>query len=305
MNARDVVEHLFRYLRREQRELPMMNPDLDDPLPEALVAMNATLQSLAVRAPKFAAQRPMGALFHAPLNVAVTGLVREGMEVLCEGWPEWAVGCELMIPGDERPNRLLEIEGTVGRLVFPYLGDAAGGNARLAADCVTLGAEVITVLPPVRLRGGRVLRPVNGRRGLMAGGVERGDYGRMRRVREGPGDEMVYSADSVMSAGAGLPRVQLRLGRAVEAELMVEFDARCSLGWLTADDVYGCAPLPVPAEHVESIFLPLVMQRFLSASVMRNAEVPGLVAAQAQEAEVLLRGMRPQAEKMFRFYPGL
>lgn len=306
MNARDVVEHLFRYLRREQRELPMMNPDLDDPLPEALVAMNATLQRLAVRAPKFAVQRPMAVLFHAPVTVAVTGLVREGYDVRCEGWPEWAAGCPVRLPGDGQVNRILEINGEVGRLVFPYLGEAATGEAVVSADCVTLGPEVMTVLPPVRLRGGPELRPVNGRRGLTEGGRgwERGDFGRMRRVREKEGAGMVYAADSVMVPGAGLPRVQLRLAQAVAGEMVVEFDARCSLGWLTPADVYNGAPIPVPGEHVESLFLPLALQRFFGASVMRNTDAPPLVAAQAEEAEALLLGMRPQAEKRMRLYPG-
>lgn len=307
MTVRDVVEHLYRYLRKEQRELPLTDPDLDDPLPEALVAINATLQRLAVRAPKFAVQRPMSALFHAPVSVAVTGLVREGYAVTSVAWPAWAAGCLVMLPGDAQTNRILSVEGQVARLQFPHLAEGGGGQAKILADCVTLGAEVMTVLPPVRLRGGEELRPVNGRRALArrAGQLERGDFGRLCRVREGADGGMVYHVDSVMLAGAALPRVQLRLDAPVGADLVVEFEARCSLGWVTPNMVFNNTPVPVPAEHVESLFLPLVLQRFFSASVMRNADAPPLVAVQAQEAELMLQAMRPQVEKTFRLYPGL
>ncbi len=310
LNLRDVVEHLYRYLRKEQRALPLMDPDLDDPLPEALAAINATLQKLAVRSPKFAAQRPMAALFHAPKAVAVTGLSREGYAATCAAWPAWAAGCEVQVPGDARPNRILSITGQAAVLQFPYLGDATGGEATVLADCVTLGAEVISLLPPVRVRGGGVLRPAGGRRGLMlsAGAAyDRSDFGRPRRAGSGEDAGGVYHADSVLLPGAALPRVQLRLAAPVNAETVVEFEARCSLGWVSAEDVLGetPGPVPVPAEHVESLFLPLVLQRFFGASVMRNTDAPPLVAAQAQEAELMLQEMRPQTERTLRFYPTL
>lgn len=305
MNVRDVVEHLYRYLRKEQRQLPLTDPDLDDPLPEALAAVNAVLQRLAVRAPKFAVQRPMAALFHGPATVTVSGLVREGRTVSCVAWPAWAAGCQVMLPGDALPNRILEVTGQVATLLYPHLAESTGGQAKVMADGVVLGPEVIAVLPPVRLRGGAELRPVNGKRALRAqgGGVVRDDFGRLRR---GPAEVGgTYHVESVMLPGMSLPRFQLRLGTAVTAETVVEYDARCSLGWVTANHVFNDAPVPVPAEHVESLFLPLVLQRFFSASVMRNADVPPLVAVQAQEAELLLEAMRPQTEKTFRLYPGL
>lgn len=307
MTVRDVVDHLYRYLRREQRELPLTDPDLDDPLPEALVAINATLQKLAVKAPKFAVQRPMSALFHAPATVAVSGLTREAMTVSSEAWPAWAVGCQVMLPGDAKVNRVLDVVNQKAVLQFPYLGDLTGGEAQVLADCVTLGSEVITVLPPVRLRGGAVLRPANGRRDLSqgSGGWGRGDFGRLRRGRTVDACGGRYSVDSVMLAGASLPQVQLRLETPVTQEVVVEFDARCSLGWVTPNHVFNHAPLPVPAESVEALFLPLVLQRFFSASVMRNSDAPPLVERQAQEAEMLLQEMRPQTEKTFRLYPGL
>ena len=306
MTVREVVEHLYRYLRKEQRELPMTDPDLDDPLPEALVAINATLQRLAVRSPKFAVQHPQAALFHAPATVAVTGLTREGTVATCAAWPEWAAGCVVVLPGDAQPNRILSVAGQVATLQFPHLSDESSGQATIRADSVSLGAEVISVLPPVRLRGGAALQPANGKRELARCGVaERGDFGRLRRVNACADGRRFYYVDSVMLAGMPGPQLRLRLAEPVTADVVVEFDARCSLGWMTPNHVYDDSPVPVPAEYVESLFLPLALLRFFGSSVMRNTDAPPFVTTQAQEAEELLQAMRPQTEKHFRLYPGL
>lgn len=305
MTVRDVVEQLYRYLRKEQRALPLMDPDLDDPLPEALAAMNATLQKLAVRAPKFATQRPMSVLFHAPMTVNVSGLVRGETKALSAAWPLWSTGCQVLLPGETVPNRVLSLKGQEATLLHPYLGSAATGAVKVMCDCAVLPQEVITVLPPVRWRGGAELLPVNGRRELARAGNAglRGDFGRV--IRGGERIAEAYHVDSVIAPSGGAPQVQMRLATPAEKDEVAEFDVRCSLGWLTPNHVFNDSPLPVPAEHVESIFLPLALMRFFGSSVLRNTDAPAFVSAQAQEAEVLLQGMRPQAEKHFRLQPGL
>lgn len=304
MSVRDVVELLFRFLRKEQRELPLMDPDLDDPLPEALAAMNATLQRLAVRSPKFAVQKPMAVMFHAPAVVTVTGLQKGKKTVTCVSWPEWAAGCEVMLPGDAKPNRLVAVTGQVAELLYPHLSETESGPSEVRCDCVRLPAEVLTVLPPVRWRGGCELRPANGRSSLAEGAtVKERDYGRIWRTGKQVTGE--YVVDAVMAASGGAPVLELRLAAPVKADGVLEFDARCSLGRLSPNEVFNETPLPVPGGYVESLFVPLALMRFFGSSVMRNADVPPYVKAQADEAEVILQGMRPQVEKVFRVFPGI
>ena len=65
----NVVEHLYRYLAKEQRAIPFVpedHPDLQDPLPEALAAINGALQQMAATCPVFAARQLRSAFFHAP-----------------------------------------------------------------------------------------------------------------------------------------------------------------------------------------------------------------------------------------------
>lgn len=304
MSVRDVVELLYRFLRKEQRELPLMDPDLDDPLPEALAAMNATLQRLAVRSPKFAAQKPMAVMFHAPAKVTVTGLQKGEKTVTCVSWPEWAAGCEVMLPGDAKPNRLVAVTGQVAELLYPHMSETESGQAEVRCDCARLPEDVLTVLPPVRWRGGRELLPANGRRSLAGSGErESGDFGRRGKVERRVTGE--YVVDGVQAADGGAPVLELRLAAPVKEDAVLECDARCSLGWLSPNEVFNETPLPVPGGYVESLFVPLALMRFFGSSVMRNTDVPSYVKAQADEAELLLQGMRPQAEKGFRVFPGI
>jgi hypothetical protein len=95
--------------------------------------------------------------------------------------------------------------------------------------------------------------------------------------------------------------------------------ARTALGQLTPADV--CThddahtdpgvPLPVPANFVESIFLPLALDVFFSKpsitnydiAALRNQDAPNLIHQQAQLALTLLQNMRPQGNKPVRMKP--
>jgi hypothetical protein len=72
-----------------------------------------------------------------------------------------------------------------------------------------------------------------------------------------------------------------------------------SPGWFAAEDVLGESPaqIPVPAQFVEAIFLPLALWRFFGSSVMRNTDAPRFIEQQAAAAEKLLQSMRPQTDK--------
>ena len=95
--------------------------------------------------------------------------------------------------------------------------------------------------------------------------------------------------------------------------------ARTALGHLTPADVYNNDPthtdpgiaLPIPANFVESIFLPLALDVFFSKpsitnydiAGLRNQDAPNLIHQQAQLALTLLQNMRPQGNKPVRMKP--
>jgi hypothetical protein len=318
LTVRNVVEQLYRYLRKEQRTIPFdpaKEPHVDNPLPEALIAINGALQQMAVECPVFAARGLRSAFFRAPVTLAVSGLT-EGAQTMPQpaGWAAWMAGCEVQLPGDEHANRILSTDGTDVTLQFPHLSSSTSGSATVTADSALLDADVIKVLPAVKTRNGVQLHAANGRFDLrkpLRG--RRPDYGRSNAGTSGPG--LSYYVESVMVPGAAAPRLSMMLHPAPAANLVVEFEVRASLGWFTKDDVFlpevedvtpppPEIPVPVPAQFVESIFLPMALWRFLSSSVMRNKDIPQYVQNQAETAAEMLKKMRPQAEKSGSFEPG-
>jgi hypothetical protein len=239
MSGREIVEYLLSFLREEQRTIPHASTDFDDPIPHAVRAVNATLQTLAVASPLFAVKRPKSAWFHASESVAVTGVTVGDKVASCTAWPSWAAGCKIQLPGDGDYNRIVSVSGTVATLQFPHQGDTSG-TATLYGDVATLDDDVITVLDPVRTRGGVDLRPASGPGNLtMPSAVDRVDFGRIMRVTPLSVGRNSYFVDSVADEGDSQVRLRMMLNSAPSEDLIVGFNARCALGRLTEDMVYG------------------------------------------------------------------
>lgn len=304
MTVRETIATMLSYLRVEQRAIPYAGgADYDDPLPDALAACNAALQQMAVLAPLFAAKQQRSAYFRAPFTQAVQGLTRGGMSVTTTSgdFPPWAAGCWVQLPGDADMNRILSISGGTAVLQFPHLSDSASGTATVNVDTVELDGDVITVLEPVRFRGST--------RTLAAAGSR-------EELAQSCGHELRYFIESAISNGA--VKLRMMLSGYVGTDRVLEFQARTAPRQLTRADVYAGednadpgAALPVPANFVESIFLPLALDAFFAKptitnydiSSLRNQDAPGLIHQQAQTALVLLQNMRPQGRKPTGIWP--
>jgi hypothetical protein len=307
--------HLMGFLREEQRLIPHVSTDYDDPLPHAVGAVNAALQTLAVASPLFATKRPKSAWFHAEETVAITGATSGGKVASCAAWPTWAAGCKIELPGDDDYNRIVSVSGTVATLQFPHLGDATG-SATLYGDSAILDSDVITVLDPVETRGGVPLRPASGRGSLkLPSYVERTDFGRISRITPVASAGQSYWVETVQLDGAAQTSLRMMLHTPPSADYIVGFNARCALARFEASEVTAESTeiISVPSGFVETLFLPLAVVRFLSSPAMQNFDVGGTTNARALEAAVeqtkqgfaMLEKMNPQAVKGIRIYPGL
>lgn len=310
MTVREAVNSMFRYLRAEQRGIPFVAGTYDNPLPDAVEAMNTALQQMAVYLPLFGAKQQRSAYFHAPATVAVASVAEGGMTATAStDWPLWMAGCLVQLPGDANVNRILAVSGTEATLQFPHVSVTTSGDATVFCDCAELPADVITVLGPVRPRGGRHgLQAANGREDL-ATGCE--------------GEVRYFVESAVVNKEV---KLRLMLSGAVSTPTVIEFQARTSLGTITQADVYDAeedladgeqasdpgVPLPVPANFVESIFLPMATDLFFSkpcvtnydVSSLRNEDAPKLVRQQAQMARDMMERMRPQGRKSARVRAG-
>ncbi len=320
MTAREASTHLLAYLRREQRDYPLTNCDVDDPTSAVIAALNGALQVMAAASPLFVSKQPRSAWFRAPASVSVTGLSTGGQTATCAAWPSWAAGCLLDLPGDSTANRIVSINGNTASLQYPYMGGQADGQATARADSVDLDSDIIKVMDPVMDRNGFPLRPATGRFNLTQPVyADRDDFGRLRRAPV-EGAENAYFIETVAIPGLGYTRHRMMLRHAAETDYIVGFNAKCSLGTIELSDIYGPAPayadpgreLPVPVDFAETIFLPIATHRFLSAPIVQNWDVPGLrnadaakrVEQQAEQAMALLEQMRPQARKRVAIFPG-
>jgi hypothetical protein len=202
-------------------------------------------------------------------------------------------------------NRITGIAGTTATLQFPYLGALATGTATINVDTVELDADVITVLEPVRVRNTRHhLRAASSREDLV-GWCQSDGY-------------MGYFIESAVSNGT--VKLRMMLSGYATSDMVIEFQAKTSLGTITAADIYTGTPgvdpgtaIPVPAQFIESIFLPIALGVFFSTGTitnydvpsLRNEDAPALIRAQEQTALQLLALMVPQSKKPVRLMPEL
>lgn len=302
MTVRDTIATLLSYLRTEQRTIPYAGgPDYEDPLPDALAACNAALQQMAALGPLFAAKQQRSAYFRAPAPVTVSGL-SHGAYSVTGSFPAWAAGCWVDLPGDPAMNRILSLTGSAATLQFPHLSGSTAGTATVHVDTVELDPDIITVLEPVRFRGSR--------RTLAAASSR-------EELTQSSCGEPRYFIESAITNDT--VRLRMMISGYVSTDTVLEFQARTALRTLTRADVYtsdethsdpGVA-LPVPANFVESIFLPLALDAFFAKPTvtnydipsLRNQDAPALIRQQAQTALVLLERMRPQGRKPTGLWP--
>ena len=314
ITVRGAVDHLYRYLRLEYREIAYQDVTLENPLNDALHSINAALQQMAVTCPLFSAKRPKSALFRPGATLAVAGLTQYGTTcTVASGLAAYMNGCQITLPGDTQVNRIadLTLTGTPTiTLQFAYMGSSANGNASVTVDTATLDSDVIRVLEPVRTSAGYKLTPANGREELDGLTLTRDDYGRIA-VRPSNDTPVRYFIESAMLSGDSQLVLRMMLMPGPSEAVNVEYQARCSLGRFTSANVYGdspgyadpATPIPVANEFVESLFLPLAVDRFFAMSILRDTPKPSGVEEQASAAIAMLERMRPQGRKAARIVP--
>jgi len=311
LTVRDAVNALYRHLRKEWRSIPY-DASLENPLPDALLALNGALQQMAVTSPAFAAKKPKSALFRPAVTLTASGMTQYGTTLtIASGLATWMKGCQILLPGSSDINRILDYTSTTVTLQFAYLGTDTGGAATVTCDAVTLDADVITVLNPVRTTSGVLLRPANGRSNLELPSMSvDDDYGRRRHRPSYPEGNSYYVESSLLS-GDTQPRYRMMISPSFAAATNIEFYARTSLGHFETASVHGgeptytdpATPIPVPVAFVESVFLPLATARFFATPILRDVDPPSYVETNAQAAISILEQMRPQGSSEITIAP--
>lgn len=318
MTVRTCYESMLRFLRTEQRTIPHTDTDFENPIYDGLEAMNATLQHMAVMSPLFAAKQGRSAYFRAPATLTATAMTEGNKVCTLPTGDDKYLGCKIQLPGDTSINRIVARAAAVYTLQFPHLSADTSGSATVSFDAAELDSDIVKLLDPVMPRGGGApFRPANGRHNLiMPYQIGPDDYGRPL-LRLDTNSSNVYFVESYTRSGVVHQR--LMLSSAPSADLVVEFNARVSLGSFAATDIYAVltpdtdpgTSIPVPVQFVESIFKPLAMARFFAMPCIINYDLPGLrndksvelIMRQAEQAEEMLANLKPQGRKAMQMYP--
>lgn len=303
MTINDIATQLLLHFSPEERSIPDFSSFLGRN-GAVMLAMNGALQELYGKASPWVRHDERGVLLHAPARVSVS--VTEGgrgMEIET-GWASWMAGCSVVLDGSAMDNQFRG-DSEVNVLKYPHAGATGVTGATVYHDCVTLDADVMEVIGPVRVDRVPLGPLVSGDAPVSAS--ERGDddYGFHRRSVASPpaarvadlcGRPLGYAVETWATAAMSSPRIRLRLKPAPAAEQHLDYRAML-VPPVVVTNLLSTTEVPVPHGFVESLFFPIARQRlsgspFFRADAMARQEI----ARAYQEAISLLESLNPRKD---------
>lgn len=303
MTINAIANQLLAHFAPEERSLPD-TPSYAGRNAAVMLAMNGALQELYGKASPWVRQDERGVLLHAPARVTLY-VMAGGRDVeFLAGWANWMGGCTVVIDGSAIDNQFRD-DGDVNVLKYPYDGATAAFGATVYHDCVTLDADVMEVIRPVRVDRVPLGPMVSAEAPVFASETGDDDYGFHRRkvsstpvvrVADLSNRPLGYAVETWSNAGMSAPRIRLRLKPAPAAEHHLDYRAML-VPPLVVTNLASTAELPVPHGFVESLFFPIARQR-LSASPFFRADGVALqeIARAYHEALALLESLDPRKE---------
>lgn len=190
-------------------------------------------------------------------------------------------------------------------LKLPYVGASGTHTARLFHDCITLGADVLEVHEPVNV-GGCEIRPLNN--SSPQGRPRRDDYGFRDsgpaccppgRVSATAGTPRNFHVETYLAGPNAVPTYRLRLMPAPSAASLIEYDAM--LVPPKVSDLASTAPLSIPFDFAESVFLPIAVKKLRSSPFWRGVVGEDQVQGDYLNALGILNESQPQRRSGISF----
>lgn len=324
MNVRESAQALLDYLQAEQRTIPV-TAGYTDPLPAVLRALNGALQEMTALAPTFVFRTRKAARIHEPTQIVLSAPVAAGAtQITVTGGADWMVGCSIRISNQEwNEVRSFDSLSGVMRLLNPMTVGGSNFTAIVFCDSIRIEPDVLRVMSPVAIADMRILTPVSGMSDIMisqyqfitdqdfgftpSGGLERSSR---NTVDEMP---LFYFVDTAKEPDDMKPcEGRIRLAPMPRKAAILQYRARITPRNFTMGDIYDegnpsadpDTDIPVPFNYVESVFLPLALQRFRGSPYMRNQDVGEEMVRQFGAAGEILRSITPQSKPGIRIIPG-
>ena len=264
--------------------------------------ITAALQVCYSRAPEaFAGQA--GAIIPPPTNCTIT-VINGSPVITITGYPYDARGRNFQF-GGQYYQVAITGPGTT-ELVEPWTGTSGNIAATVYGDAIELISTFHHLLGDVIVQGSGPLFAAPDRQSFLniRDGTTTGDYGSRGAVARRPNSpdvpEAYWVEEAFLSTGtkryiriAPFPNFSSRMNYTVEykpREISV------------ADLSDASIVLPMPGDFVDSIFVPLVLQRWTGSPWFRNESAKSEIARQFKEALQLLAGWSPQDTREIRIH---
>jgi hypothetical protein len=253
--------------------------------------INATLQKLWSMVPQWWTTYTDGEVLRAPVQIGGITATNGSRTISASPAIEaWMHGCTIRIDGDPYDNEL----ATASTLARPYAGATGSGKtAMVYGDCVTLGATVSGVIPPVILMGERELVGVGNKRDLRqfsSGSTQyEGNISQVVSDRKDIGTPSAFHVENNRTMAGQTHR--LRVSPLPDKAYVLQFESRQITPRIAALDTTA---IPVPDQYIESIFLPMLRKQFSTWPKYKITGLRELIDEQYQDAFQMLTKLKPQ-----------
>lgn len=300
MTIAALASQLLTYFSPEERSVP---DSVTYPGRNAAVAMamNGALQELFGNASPWVRFDDRGALIENPTPVTLA-VTRGSSAATVTGWADWMAGCSIIISGSAIDNR---IRNDAANAVLKYPCDVPSGSvsATVYHDCITLPADVMEAVKPVRFNRIPLSPIVSSDAPLFTGEASEEDYGFHRRTTPAVmparlvdviGSPLGYAIETWSKDAESSPRTRMFLKPAPATGGHLDYKAMLAPP-VVISDLAATTVLPIPLQWVQSLFFPIARQRLSGCPFYRpDAAQAEEIARAYREAITLLESLNPR-----------
>ena len=314
MNVRDVILYLLRF-----SGVNSLDPDLEDQslnrrgfvptdLPDALVAVNGAWQEISAAGPASLTEQSCSDVLRPPTQVSVA-VTQYSAAVTVTGWQTWMAQCTARVGGDGTDNRFLSSTA----LLSPYLGTSGTVQATVYGDALAMDSRFLNIIEPFTADG-RPLGIAADESQVLSGSQAQWQDGSdyvtqaVGYLNQKPvATPNVVFPDSVWDSSKAYLPIYLRFSPMPDRAYAVRFRAKLKpLVFTTADigDATTVANSTIPADWVESILLPVALQKWMAHHSVNPS--PGQmqeIGRAYQQAMRIVQDMVPRTGRVMPVYP--
>lgn len=270
MNSVALAQRLARHLDVDDRSLLSADEGLD-----VLQAINAAMQTFFALAPAHFKRQTISTTLKAPQQQNVTFAAQYSNQLAGgSSFDASMLQCTALL-GDGSYN---VITGT-GSVLDNWLLSALATTATVYSDVALVDQPIERIVGEISLSQG-VLSTYPKQDYLIRN--ERLKYNRWWQFESCPGRPRWYWMDYLTVSRGMAPAAVLRVAPAPDVDINIRFDAELSPITLTFASLTNAVAVPIPDNHVESIFLPLCEAELTLSRYWKEAKLIRLTLDKAE-----------------------